>query len=432
MTSCIVFQEPWHTICFTSGLVHPLSSSYPIPSHPEPPFVLAPWMVWRRRPFHVVPSSMHLCLYSVTILGVCCFCTLLLPIHETGWTHHVWERMDRRSTDPVQHNAEDGMADGTTSNARRTRLKWMSDAVSKAEVAHGIAGAGAGAVSATFVCPLDVIKTKMQVHASQKAEERGIKFTLRRTFAEEGVRGLYRGLSPTLMALLPNWAVYFTVYNAMRQNLATDRHLWTTPRTRGWEDILVNVLSAATAGSATVVVTNPLWVVKTRLQTQYMGELAEKHNWVRKPYNGTLEALSRIRVEEGFKGLYSGLAPALAGVLHVVVQFPLYEDLKTRLAARRNVSTNELHLDELIGASAFSKVVASSATYPHEVVRSRMHVSGAGPFKGIAKCCKDVLKDNGVMGFYRGCGTNLLRTTPAAAVTITSYELIMRQLNQLK
>lgn len=331
---------------------------------------------------------------------------------------------------PLSHRFVVAMAEGPTSSARRTRLEWMGDAMSKAEVAHGIAGAGAGAVSATFVCPLDVIKTKMQVHASQKAEERGIKFTLRRTFAEEGVRGLYRGLSPTLMALLPNWAVYFTVYNAMRQNLAADRHLWVTPKIRGWEDILVNILSAAVAGSATVVVTNPLWVVKTRLQTQYMGELAEKHNWVRKPYGGTLEALRRIRIEEGFKGLYSGLAPALAGVLHVVVQFPLYEDLKTRLAARRNVSTHELHLEELIGASAFSKVVASSATYPHEVVRSRMHVSGAGPFKGILKCCKDVLKDNGAVGFYRGCGTNLLRTTPAAAVTITSYELIMRQLNQ--
>ena len=42
-----------------------------------------------------------------------------------------------------------------------------------------------------------------------------------------------------------------------------------------------------------------------------------------------------------------------------------------------------------------------------------------------------ILKEEGIRGFYRGCYTNLIRTTPAAAVTFTSFELLSRYLREL-
>ena len=69
-------------------------------------------------------------------------------------------------------------------------------------------------------------------------------------------------------------------------------------------------------------------------------------------------------------------------------------------------------------------MVAATVTYPHEVVRSRMHVSGVGAFTGLVATCRQIYAEDGIAAFYRGCMTNLLRTTPAAAVTFTSFELI--------
>eukprot|EP00889_Picochlorum_renovo_P003939 jgi/Picre1/30969/NNA_006328.t1 len=258
------------------------------------------------------------------------------------------------------------------------------------EISTAIAGGIAGAITATVVCPLDVLKTRLQVQSRAALAHQGIGGGLSKILRDEGARGLYRGLNPTLFALLPNWAVYFTVYERLKSAVG----MRLSPNSSTGPG--VHMIAAAGAGAATMLITNPLWVVKTRLQTQ------------------------------------TGLGPSLFGVMHVVIQFPLYESLKKEISNRRIArdpkSDGELTLPELVFTSAASKMVASTATYPHEVVRSRMHVSGSGAFSGLASTCRTIITEGGLLGFYQGCLTNLLRTTPAAAVTFTSFELINKQL----
>lgn len=289
------------------------------------------------------------------------------------------------------------------------------------------AGASAGAIAATFVCPLDVIKTRLQVYGLPEVARSGhrgsvIITSLRNIVQNEGFRGLYRGLSPTLAALLPNWAVYFTVYGHLKSLLHS--HVDSS----GQLTIAANVIAASGAGAATAVAINPLWVVKTRLQTQGMRQGVV-------PYHGILSALRRITHEEGIRGWYSGLLPSLAGISHVAIQFPAYEHLKTYLAKRNNKKINELSPGEFAIASSMSKVAASIMTYPHEVVRSRLQEQGRlrNPeihYAGVIDCIKKISFREGLPGFYRGCATNLLRTTPSAVITFTSFEMIHRFLQR--
>ncbi|XP_030496280.1 nicotinamide adenine dinucleotide transporter 1, chloroplastic-like isoform X1 [Cannabis sativa] len=293
-------------------------------------------------------------------------------------------------------------------------------------IVHAGSGASAGAIAATFVCPLDVIKTRLQVHGVPSGHKGSIIVSsLENIIKTEGLRGLYRGLSPTILALLPNWAVYFTVYERLKHLLhshavADDSHHLT---------IGANMVAAAGAGAATAISTNPLWVVKTRLQTQGM-----RPDVI--PYKSIFSALTRIAHEEGFRGLYSGVLPSLVGVSHVAIQFPAYEQIKYYIAKKNNTTVDKLNSGSFAIASSISKVVASVLTYPHEVVRSRLQEQGHSRntevrYAGVIDCVKKVFRKEGIPGFYRGCATNLLRTTPSAIITFTSYEMIHRFLQGL-
>ncbi|KAI9311325.1 mitochondrial carrier domain-containing protein [Dichotomocladium elegans] len=295
---------------------------------------------------------------------------------------------------------------------------WYKEFVQGHEnIKHSIAGAGAGIVSSIVTCPLDVVKTRLQNQGKFVPGElvyRGTVGTLSRIWNEEGIRGLYRGLGPTILGYIPTWAIYFTAYDYFKSRWGKG-----VGHDREW---LVHIASAMSAGAASTTSTNPLWVIKTRLMTQ--------NERTAYRYKNTLDAFITIGRQEGIRGYYKGLGPSLLGVSHVAVQFPLYEQLKAYLHA----DTTFAGPTSILLASSLSKMAASMATYPHEVIRTRLQNQTVKPFKykGIIHAIKVILSEEGIRGLYKGLPTNLLRTVPSSAMTILTYEILVRELDMLK
>jgi len=152
-------------------------------------------------------------------------------------------------------------------------------------------------------------------------------------------------------------------------------------------------------------------------------------------YTSVPDGFRKIIAEEGFASLYKGLTPTLLGLVHVGVQFPLYERTKSWLSRGRE---EELTAGHLMLAASLSKLTASVAAYPHEVVRTKLQVDATSLRvlgDGVARpselhrakqVLSQILREEGPRGLYRGLTSNLLRTVPACMLTFTSYELAKR------
>ncbi|KAJ2809481.1 hypothetical protein H4R20_000101 [Coemansia guatemalensis] len=285
---------------------------------------------------------------------------------------------------------------------------------------NSIAGAGAGCVSSIVTCPLDVVKTRLQYQGvlAEKYQKSGYKpyrgtlCTLQRIVAEEGPRGLYRGLAPMMMGYLPTWGIYFAAYESLKREFSANTWLSVGPTA-------VHVMSAIGAGASTSLLTNPIWVLKSRFMTQSA--------FTDYRYTSMWHAVRMIYSAEGLHGFYKGLGSSLLGSTHVAVQFPLYEFLKHWMHVD---SEHQLESSRILLASAVSKMVASSATYPHEVIRTRLQNQSAPPYKykGILHAIRLIYHEEGAAAFYRGLPTNLIRTVPASMMTLLTYELLIRLL----
>ncbi|KAK4674482.1 Pyrimidine nucleotide transporter, mitochondrial [Podospora pseudopauciseta] len=320
--------------------------------------------------------------------------------------------------------------------------------------AHFVAGGVGGMTAATLTAPLDVLKTRLQsdfyqaqLRASRAAHVGPMNplrtavyhfnetaSILAAVYKVEGPRALFKGLGPNLVGVVPARAINFFTYGNSKRLLAQ----WFND---GKDDsTYIHLSSAMIAGVVTSTATNPIWMVKTRLQLDK--NLAAEGGIATRQYKNSLDCIKQVLRNEGIYGLYKGMSASYLGVAESTLQWVLYERAKKSLARREErlvISGKErTWWDTTVSwmgnasAAGGAKLIAAILTYPHEVARTRLRqapmADGRPKYTGLVQCFKLVAKEEGMVGLYGGMTPHLLRTVPSAAIMFGMYEGILRLL----
>ncbi|KAK6457160.1 mitochondrial carrier domain-containing protein [Scheffersomyces xylosifermentans] len=310
---------------------------------------------------------------------------------------------------------------------------------------HFVAGGIGGMVGAIVTCPLDVVKTRLQsdvyhamynktpkssnavVKAYQHLKETGS--VIRELYVNEGSRALFKGLGPNLVGVIPARSINFFTYGFTKDVV-------TRNFSHGEEATWIHLVSGISAGFVTSTATNPIWLIKTRLQ---LDKSKGKH------YKNSWDCLKHVIKNEGIHGLYKGLSASYLGAVESTLQWVLYEQMrmfinKRSLELHGNNPENKTTKDHILewsarsGAAGAAKFIASLITYPHEVVRTRLRQAplestGKPKYTGLIQCFKLVFKEEGLASMYGGLTPHLLRTVPNSIIMFGTWELVVRLLS---
>ncbi|XP_034554616.1 mitochondrial folate transporter/carrier-like [Notolabrus celidotus] len=279
-----------------------------------------------------------------------------------------------------------------------------------------VAGLSGGVISTLVLHPLDLVKIRFAVSDGLDVRPRysSIMHCMKSVWQQEGLRGLYQGVTPNVWGAGASWGLYFLFYNAIKGYTKEGRQTELTATE--------HLVSAAEAGILTLTITNPIWVTKTRLVLQYNADPSSKQ------YKGMLDALAKIYRHEGVPGLYKGYVPGLFGTSHGALQFMAYEELKRDYNKYRKAPSDaKLNALEYITMAALSKIFAVATTYPYQVVRARLQ-DQHNRYNGVIDVIGRTWRNEGAIGFYKGIIPNLIRVTPACCITFVVYENVSRLL----
>ncbi|KAK4168008.1 mitochondrial carrier domain-containing protein [Cladorrhinum sp. PSN259] len=330
-----------------------------------------------------------------------------------------------------------------------------------------VAGLSAGTMATLIVHPLDIVKTRMQIyrssHASSSSASAPTTVALIRALyqTDKPLAALYRGLTPNLIGNATSWASFFFFKSRVEKGVkylkssssssseslssSSSASAASPPAPKNAEQKQSQLspldffVSSLAAGALTQLITNPIWVLKTRMLSSDRG--------AKGAYPSMWHGAVHLFETEGVKGFYRGVGVGMLAVSHGAVQFAVYDPAKrvylssryaqeTRYSKygkeggegvggqRQKNKHEEIPNEVTVVLSTVAKLVAGGTTYPLQVLRSRLqHYEAEELFgRGIRGVVKRLWAEEGIRGFYRGVMPGVVRVLPATWVTFLVYE----------
>ncbi|EGC35979.1 hypothetical protein DICPUDRAFT_32523 [Dictyostelium purpureum] len=298
-------------------------------------------------------------------------------------------------------------------------LKDLEDILVKKEESVGhrfLFGGSSCMVAACVTNPIDVLKTRLQIHGELNKMNTGgsgsfIGSTIN-VIRSEGIAGLYKGLTPSLLREGSYSTIRMGGYDIIKGYFIDQN---------GKTNLLSKILSGGISGAIGASIANPSDLIKVRMQASSKGI----------KYKSIGEAFRQIITKEGWGGLYKGVWPTTQrAALLTASQIPSYDHVKHLLLDHGIIKEEGLRAHVI--SSIFAGLVASITTSPVDLVKTRImnqpvDANGKGLlYSSSFDCFKKTYRAEGFFGLYKGFLPNWFRIGPHTIVTFIAYEYLRK------
>ncbi|KAK3713880.1 hypothetical protein QZH41_008162 [Actinostola sp. cb2023] len=250
---------------------------------------------------------------------------------------------------------------------------------------HALSGAIGSVTAMSTFFPLDTARTRLQI--DDKRKSKGTFYVLREIVQDEGIQSLYRGLGPVLFSLYCSNFLYFYTFNSLKAVFLKNRH-----SSSKRQDLLFGYIS---------------------------------------------DVITCISKEEGVLNLWNGIGSSVFLAGNPAIQFMVYESIKRFL---RRTGKMRLSATEFFIIGAIAKAVATVITYPLQIAqcKQRVHTYLTQTFfskqqagyqeskqhTDFLSLLAKLIREQGLLGLYKGMEAKLLQTVMTAALMFLAYEKI--------
>ncbi|KAF4537290.1 Mitochondrial dicarboxylate transporter [Lasiodiplodia hormozganensis] len=231
----------------------------------------------------------------------------------------------------------------------------------------------------------------------------------------DGVTGLYRGLSASLLRQITYSTTRFGIYEQLKTSM-------TTPTSTPSMPTLIALSSAS--GFLGGIVGNPADVLNVRMQHDAALPPANRRN-----YKNAIDGLIRMTREEGAKSLFRGVWPnSMRAVLMTASQLASYDGFKRMILEYTPLKDG---LGTHFAASFAAGFVATTVCSPVDVIKTRV-MSAHGESKSLAKLLVDINRIEGFGWMFRGWVPSFIRLGPHTIATFLFLEQHKKIYRKLK